>query len=84
MKILLNTNKNTNLIENKVSEIKDNTFLFKTFITVNNTVRPLLSAELDYPRFLTPNLSTPNLYEIQSDLYYSRPYYPRTLFICSF
>ena len=29
------------------------------------TVRPLLSAELDYPRFLRPNLSTPKLYEIQ-------------------
>ena len=37
-----------------------------------NTVRPLLSAELDYPRFLSPKLSTPNSYEIQSDLYYPR------------
>ena len=35
------------------------------------TVRPLSSAELDYPRFLRPNPITPNLYEIQSDLYNS-------------
>ena len=52
----------------------------------NNTVRPLLSApllvlcaELDYPRFLRPNLSTPNLYEIRSDLYDSHLYYPQFL-----
>ena len=30
-----------------------------------NTVRPL------YPRFLKPKLSTPNFYQLQSDLYYS-------------
>ena len=41
-----------------------------------STVRPLLSAELDYARFLRPKLSTPNLYEIQSDLYYSDLVYP--------
>ena len=33
------------------------------------TVRPLLSADLVYPLFLRPNLSTPNLYEIQSNLW---------------
>ena len=45
---------------------------------------PLLSAELDYPWFLRPKLNTPNLYEIQSVLYYSHLYYPRTPFIRSF
>ena len=53
-------------------------------IVYSNTVRPLLStpllsAELDYPQFLRPNLSTPNLYEIQSDLYNSHLYYSRFL-----
>ena len=38
------------------------------------TVRPLLYTEFDYPRFLRPKLSTPKLYEIQSDLYYSHLY----------
>ena len=36
------------------------------------TVRPLLSVELDYPRYLRPKFSTPNFYEVQSDLYYPR------------
>ena len=50
------------------------------YITVRPLLSaPLLSAELDYPRFLRPNPSTPNLYEIQSDLYYSHLYYPRFL-----
>ena len=30
-----------------------------------STVRPLLSAELDYPPFLRPKFGTPNLYEIR-------------------
>ena len=50
----------------------------------NNTVRPLLFAELDYPRFLRTKLSTPNLYEIQSYLYYSLLYYPWTSLIHGF
>ena len=33
--------------------------------TLDTTVIPLLSAELDYPRFLRPKFGTPNLYEIQ-------------------
>ena len=37
-------------------------------ICIRYTVRPLLSAELDYPRFLKPKFITPNLYEVQSDL----------------
>ena len=45
---------------------------------------PLLSAELDYQRFLRPNIRTSNLYEIQSDLYDSRLYYPRTSFTRGF
>ena len=49
------------------------------FCSSITTVRPLLSAELDYPRFLRLKLSTPNLYEIQSDLYYSHLYYPQFL-----
>ena len=48
------------------------------------TVRPLLSADLVYPRFLRPKLSTPYLYEIQSNLHYSHLYYPRTSFIRGF
>ena len=48
-----------------------------SLIESRSTVRPLLSApllsaELNYPRFLRTNLSTPNFYEIQSDLYYPR------------
>ena len=36
---------------------------------VLDTVRPPFSAELDYPRFLRPKLSTPNLnYEVQLKL----------------
>ena len=48
------------------------------------TVRSLLSAELDYPRFLWPNLCTLNLYEIQSDFYYLHLYYPQASFIRGF
>ena len=44
----------------------------------------LLKSDLYYPQFLRTKLSTPNLYEIQSDLYYSHLYYPRTSFIRSF
>ena len=40
---------------------------------------PLLSADVVYPRFLRSKLSTLNLYEIQSNLYYSHLYYPRFL-----
>ena len=55
-----------------------------SLIESRSTVRPLLStpllsAELDYPRFLRTNLSTPNFYEIQSDLYDLHLYYPRFL-----
>ena len=32
-------------------------------------VRPLLSAELDYPCFFRPKLGTPKFYEIQPELY---------------
>ena len=49
----------------------------KICIRYKYTVRPLLSAELDYPRFLRPNLSTPNLYELPSDLHDSHLYYAR-------
>ena len=39
----------------------------------------ILQLDLYYPRFLRPNLSTPNLYEIQSDLHYLHLYYPQFL-----
>ena len=60
-----------------------------SLIESRSTVRPLLSApllsaELDYPQFLRTNFSTPNFYEIQSDLYDSHLYYPRTSFIRGF
>ena len=65
-----------------------------SFIVLSTTVRPLLSvpllsvpplsADLVYPRFLRPKLSTPNLYELQSNLYYLHVYYPLTSFIRSF
>ena len=64
---------------------------FHSAIELMNTVRlllvlssPLLPVELDYPQFLRPKLSTPDLYEIQSDLYYSHLHYPRTSFIRGF
>ena len=44
----------------------------------------MLQSDLCYPRFLRPNLSMPNLYELQSDLYDSHLYYPRTSFIRGF
>ena len=50
----------------------------------NHTVRPLLSADLVYPQFLRPKLSTPDLYELQSNLYCSYRYYPRTSFVRGF
>ena len=57
----------------------------KYFITVKvYTVRPLLSAELDYARFLRPKFGTPNLYEVQWDLHYPHLYYPRTSVIRGF
>ena len=39
------------------------------------TVRPFLSADLDYPQFLRPKLSMFNFFEIHSNLYYSCIYY---------
>ena len=66
-------------------------FTFHSAKEQMNTVRPLLvlsshllSAELDYPQFLRLKLSTPDLYEIQSDLYYSHLHYPWTSFIRGF
>ena len=50
----------------------DNNFYFLfivsillTSLTHHYTVRPLLSADLDYPRFLEPKFGTPNLNEVQ-------------------
>ena len=31
----------------------------------------VIQSDLYYPRFLKPKLSTPNFYQLQSDLYYS-------------
>ena len=43
---------------------------YKSYDSIySGTVRPLLSADLYYPRFSRPKLSTPNVYEIQSNLY---------------
>ena len=36
--------------------------ILKNVNYTGSTVRPLFSAELDYPRFLRSNPSTPNLY----------------------
>ena len=59
--------------------LKSEWAVYINHLRLRYTVRPLLSAELDYPRFLRSNLSTPNLYDIQSDLHYSHLYYPRFL-----
>ena len=42
-------------------------------------VNKIIQSDLYYPRFLRPNLSTPILYEIQSDLHDSHLYYLRFL-----
>ena len=41
------------------------------------TVRPLLSADLAYPRFLRTEFSRPNFFAVQSNLHYLHLCYPR-------
>ena len=76
---LYGTQKQFLLVDIYEDSVFKNYYGVLSLIESRSTVRPLLSAELDYPRFLRTNLSTPNFYEIQSDLYDSHLSYPRFL-----
>ena len=56
---------------------------FDWLMTFFSTVRPLLSADLDYLRFLRPKFSTPNSFEVQLSAHYLCLYHPRTSIIRS-